>query len=185
MGSNKMLAEWRGKPLVRSVVDAALKSSAHPVIVVTGHESAKVEMALRGLDVQIVHNPDYAKGLSTSLKAGIRAVPADCDGALVLLGDMPEIAPALIDRMIAAFSPPDGRSICVAMHDHMRGNPVLWAKAFFSEIEMLSGDAGAKSLLAAHEDAVCEIEAGQSVLRDIDTPEALEALRAGVIEPAK
>jgi molybdenum cofactor cytidylyltransferase len=185
MGSNKMLAEWRGKPLVRSVVDAALKSSARPVIVVIGHESAKVDTALRGLGVQIVHNPDYARGLSTSLKAGVHAVPADCDGAIVLLGDMPEIAPSLIDRMIAAFSPPDGRSICVAMHDDMRGNPVLWAKMLFPEIETLSGDAGAKSLLAAHEDTVCEIQAGETVLRDIDTPEALEALRAGVIAAAK
>ncbi len=70
------------------------------------------------------------------MKAGIRAVPADCDGAIVLLGDMPEISPSLIDRMIAAFSPPDGRSICVAVHEHKRGNPVLWARRFFPEIEV-------------------------------------------------
>ena len=179
MGSNKLLAEWRGKPLVRSAVEAAIKSDAHPVIVVTGHESAEIETALSGLNVRFAHNPDYAQGLSASLKAGIRAVPGDCDGAVVLLGDMPEIAPPLIDRMIAAFSPDEGRAILVAMHGHMRGNPVLWAKSFFPAIEELSGDSGAKPLIAAHEDLVCEIEAGPSVLRDIDTPEALAQLRNG------
>jgi len=179
MGSNKLLAEWRGKPLLRWTVEAALASEAKPVIVVTGHESAKIEAALKGLDVKIVHNLHYPAGLSASLKAGIRAVPSDCDGAIVLLGDMPEIAASLVDRMIAAFSPVDNRSICVAVHEHRRGNPVLWARQFFPEIESLSGDVGAKDLIAAHEDMVCDIEADGSVLRDIDTPDALAALRAG------
>lgn len=186
MGANKLLAEWRGKPLLRWTVEATLKSEARPVIVVTGHESAKIEAALAGLDVRFVRNPDYASGLSASLKAGVRAAPNDCDGVLVLLGDMPEVEPALIDRMIAAFSPADGRAICVAQHNNKRGNPVLWARAFFSEIERLTGDSGAKSLIAAHDDLVCEIAAGPSVLRDIDTPEALAALRAEhSVQPAK
>jgi molybdenum cofactor cytidylyltransferase len=184
MGSNKLLAEWRGKPLLRWTVESALASEAKPVIVVTGHESAKIEAALKGLDVRIAHNLHYASGLSASLKAGIRAVPANSDGAIVLLGDMPEIAAPLIDRMIAAFSPPDGRSICVAVHEHRRGNPVLWARSFFPEIETLSGDVGAKDLIAAHEDVVCDIEADGAVLRDIDTPDALAALRAGATAPA-
>jgi molybdenum cofactor cytidylyltransferase len=179
MGSNKLLAEWRGKPLVRWTVESALASEAKPVIVVTGHESAKVEAALKGLDVRIVHNLHYAAGLSASLKAGVHAVPANCDGAIVLLGDMPEISPSLIDRMIAAFSPPDGRSICVAVHEQKRGNPVLWARQFFAKIEGLGGDTGARELVAAHEELVCDVEADGAVLRDIDTPDALAALRAG------
>jgi molybdenum cofactor cytidylyltransferase len=183
MGSNKLLAEWRGKPLLTWTVESALASEARPVIIVTGHESAKVEAALKGLDVRIVHNLHYAAGLSASLKAGIRAVPANCDGAIVLLGDMPEIAASLIDRMIAAFSPADNRSICVAVHEHRRGNPVLWARRFFPEIESLSGDVGAKDLIAAHEELVCDIEADGAVLRDIDTPDALAALRAGAAAP--
>jgi molybdenum cofactor cytidylyltransferase len=186
MGANKLLADWRGKPLLRWAVEAALKSEARPVIVVTGHESAKVEAALAGLDVRFVKNADYAKGLSTSLQSGIAAVPQDCDGALVLLGDMPEIGPALLDRMIAAFSPADGRSICVAMSGHVRGNPVLWDKSFFPEIARLAGDAGAKSLFTRHAELMCEIEAGPAALRDIDTPEALAALRASPeVAPAK
>jgi molybdenum cofactor cytidylyltransferase len=185
MGSNKLMAEWRGSPLIRAPVETALASGTHPVIVVTGHESERVEEALHGLDVRFTRNPDYAKGLSSSLKAGIRAVPADCDGALVLLGDMPEIEPPLLDRMIAAFSPADGRAICVATHENSRGNPVLWAKRFFPEIEQLSGDSGAKTLIAAHEHFICEVEAGAAALRDIDTPDALAASRAASAIPAK
>jgi len=179
MGSNKLLAEWRGKPLVRWTVESALASEAKPVIVVTGHESAKIEAALKGLDVRVVHNLHYAAGLSASLKTGIRAAPAGIDGAIVLLGDMPEISASLINRMIAAFSPADGRSICVAVHEHKRGNPVLWAQRFFPEIESLDGDLGARELIAAHEELVCDVEADGTVLRDIDTPDALAALRAG------
>ncbi len=178
MGANKLLADWRGKPLLRSTVEAALKSQARPVIVVTGHQAAKVEAALHGLPVTFAHNSEYAEGLSTSVKAGLRAVPANCDGALVLLGDMPRIALALIDRMIAAFSPADGRTICVATHEGKRGNPVLWARQFFSEIEEIAGDLGAKPLLVRHEELVCEIEAGEASLSDVDTPEALAELRA-------
>ena len=86
---------------------------------------------------------------------------------------------------LPVFIHADGRGICVATHEHVRGNPVLWAKSFFPEIEKLDGDSGAKPLIAAHEDFVCELEAGTEVLRDIDTPEALAALRAGAAIPAK
>jgi molybdenum cofactor cytidylyltransferase len=184
MGVNKLLQDWRGKPLLRWTVEAALQSDARPVIVVTGHEAAKIEAALRGLDVQFVHNPDYQTGLSASVKAGLSAAPPSADGALMLLGDMPQVSAALINRMLAAFSPADGRSICIATHQHRRGNPVLWARSFFPEIEALAGDAGAKSLLALHEELVCEIDADRAVLRDIDTPEALAALRAESEAPA-
>jgi molybdenum cofactor cytidylyltransferase len=116
--------------------------------------------------------------LSTSVKAGLRAVPTDCDGAIVVLGDMPRITPSLIDRMIAAFSPEDGRSVVVAVHEGKRGNPVLWARQFFAEIERIAGDTGAKTLVSRHEELVCEIEAGPQSLSDVDTPEALAELRA-------
>ena len=88
---NKLIAEIGGKPLVRIAAEQALASRASPVIVVTGHERERVEAALAGLPVALVHNPDYAEGLGTSLKAGIAAVPEDADGAVVCLGDMPQV----------------------------------------------------------------------------------------------
>ena len=109
--ANKLLADVGGTPMVRRVTQAALASTARPVLVVTGHQAAEVSAALAGLDVTLVANPDYATGLASSLKAGIRALPAGCDGALILLGDMPRIAPGHLDTLIAAFAPM-ARSSC-------------------------------------------------------------------------
>ena len=102
-GPNKLLAEIGGRPLVRIAAEEALASRARPVIVVTGHQREQVEAALEGLKVNCVHNPNFAEGLSTSLKAGLATLPADVDGAIVCLGDMPQVNASLIDRLIAAF----------------------------------------------------------------------------------
>jgi len=104
-GPNKLLAEIAHRPLVRIAAEAALASRAKPVIVVAGHQRSEVEKVLAGLPVEIVHNPDFADGLGTSVRAGIAAVPAEVDGAIVLLGDMPQVDARLIDRLIAAFDP--------------------------------------------------------------------------------
>ena len=179
MGSHKLLEEIGGKPMVRRAVEAALGSAAGPVLVVTGNGAAKVRAALDGLKIQIVDNPDFTKGLSTSLKYGISALPDDCDGALILLADMPGVSSALIDKLIAAFDPAEERAICVATRHGRRGNPVLWARRFFPEIAGLEGDVGAKALMVAYDELVCEVEAPDDApLVDIDTPEALEAYRA-------
>jgi molybdenum cofactor cytidylyltransferase len=178
MGSNKLLAPVDGKPMVRHAVEAAVASAAEPVVVVTGNDGGAVRERLEGLAVRFIDNPDFSKGLSTSLKCGVSTLPADCDGALILLGDMPAVSAALIDTLIAAFDPMEGRSICVATRGGRRGNPVLWARRFFPEIAALEGDAGAKSLMTRHPDLLCEVEAADDApLTDIDTPDALEAYR--------
>ncbi len=179
MGSNKLLAELRGRPLIRHAVEVALASTARPVIVVTGKDANEVQAALNGLDVRFRHNGNFAQGLSTSLKTGIATVPADSDAAIVMLGDMPGVTPALLDRMIAAFDPAEDRAICVATRHGKQGNPVLWARRFFSEMERIEGDIGAKALIGAYGELVCEVEAEDDApLTDIDTPEALAAYRA-------
>ena len=176
--ANKLLADVGGRPMVRGVVEAARASKARPILVVTGHQAASVSTALAGLDVTFVDNPDYAVGLSSSLKAGIRAVPGDCDGTLVLLGDMPRITAAHLDHLIAAFRAEPGSVISVPTHDGRRGNPVLWPRAHFAEMLQLEGDAGAKRLLAAHAGDVREVDLGtDAILADVDTPQALAELR--------
>jgi molybdenum cofactor cytidylyltransferase len=162
--------------MVRQVAEAALASRADPVVVVVGHQQHQVRQALRGLKVRFAHNPDYAGGLSTSLRAGLGALPSDCAGAVVCLGDMPRVSAALIDRLIAAFDPVEGRSIVVPTWRGKRGNPVLWARAFFAEMQGVAGDVGARHLIGEHAGAVVEVEAdGEGTLIDIDTPEALAA----------
>jgi molybdenum cofactor cytidylyltransferase len=177
-GINKLLQPLGGRPMLRHVAEAALASAVFDVVVVTGNEKAGVTMALRGLPVTFADNPDYSKGLSTSLISGLNALPEDCDGAMVMLGDMPAVDSHLLDRLIAAFDPSEDRAIIVASHGGRRGNPVLWARRFFAEMRELSGDAGARALFAPYAGLICEVEAGSDApLTDIDTEEALSAYR--------
>jgi molybdenum cofactor cytidylyltransferase len=163
--------------MITHVVDALLASSARPVIVVTGHEAEALRTALSRRDVIFVHNPDYADGLSTSLKSGLAALPEGCDGVLVCLGDMPKLRPLHINRLIAAFNPAEGRAICVPTSSGERGNPVLWGADYFAEMQTVKGDIGAKHLIGIYDDQVCEVVMeDDAVLRDIDTPQALADL---------
>ncbi|MCC6946349.1 MAG: molybdopterin-binding/glycosyltransferase family 2 protein [Bradyrhizobiaceae bacterium] len=178
-GPNKLLEEIGGKPIVRWAVEAAAASRARPVVVVTGHEGDRVAAALKGLDFQRVHNPDFAEGLSTSLKAGLAALPADIDAVAVTLGDMPEVTGALIDRLAQAIDPARGMLIAVPTREGRRGNPVVWTRRFFDELKHLEGDVGARHLIAQHNESVVEVPVeDEGAFRDIDTPEALQAARA-------
>jgi molybdenum cofactor cytidylyltransferase len=178
-GPNKLLAEIGGKPLVRIVVDQVLASRARPVIVVTGHQRERVEAALKGLPVKFVHNPHFADGLGTSLRTGVGALPAEVDGAIVCLGDMPQVDAALIDRLIGAFDPDAGALAVVPTIDGKRGNPVVWSRRFFPDLMAVEGDIGARHLIGRYTEVVAEVPlTGMAALTDVDTPEALEAVKA-------
>ncbi|UPG71484.1 molybdopterin-binding/glycosyltransferase family 2 protein [Roseomonas gilardii subsp. gilardii] len=177
---NKLLAEdAAGRPMIARTVDHVLASRADPVIVVTGHERERVEAALAGRPVRFVHAPDHAEGLSASLRAGLEAVPEDSEGALVCLGDMPLVGPGTLDRILDGFDPAAGRSVVQPVHEGQPGNPVLWGREFFAEIRALTGDRGARGLLARHAAHLATVPVTEdSVLRDFDTPEALAGLDA-------
>jgi molybdenum cofactor cytidylyltransferase len=180
-GPNKLLAEIGGRPLVRIAADEALASRAKPVIVVVGHQRGEVEKALAGLPVELVYNPDFAEGLGTSLKAGIAAVPADAEGAIVCLGDMPQVDAGLIDRLVAAFDPDRGALVVMPTFAGKRGNPVLWSRRFFPDLMAIEGDVGARHLIGRYGEAVVEVPVeGKAALVDVDTPEALLGVRAEI-----
>ncbi|MFG1202957.1 molybdopterin-binding/glycosyltransferase family 2 protein [Xanthobacter aminoxidans] len=178
-GINKLLAEVGGRPVIRRVAEAALASRARPVIVVTGHEHGRVEAALAGLEVSFVHNPDHATGMASSLRAGIAAVPETVAGALVVLGDMPLLAPGLLDRLMAAYAPASGRLIAAPVEGGQRGHPVLWSRRFFAELAALEGDVGARAILAANAELVAEVPvaAEEGAFLDVDTPRLLAEAR--------
>ena len=177
---NKLTAELDGVPMVAHVVDTVAETAAEPVVVVVGHEAERVRDALAGRDVTFVENPDFATGLSSSLKRAIAALPGDIDGAVVCLGDMPNVSPRHIERLIAAFDPAQDRGICVPTFDGKRGNPVLWDRRYFEEMVEIAGDVGARHLIGSHADAVWEVPMEDGgVLLDLDTPDALAAHRAG------
>ena len=177
-GPNKLLAEIDGAAMVAHVARRLLASRARPIIAVLGNQADAIDAALGKLPIERVRNPEFATGLSTSLKRGIAALPSDLDGVIVCLGDMPLISGRHLDRLIAAYNPLEGRAIVVPTRRGKRGNPVLWAKRFFAEMVELAGDVGAKHLIGEHAELVTEVEMDDdAVLVDIDTPEALDAFR--------
>ncbi len=177
--TNKLLAEIDGKAMLARVVEAAKASQAVEILAVTGHEAEQVSEALALYDIPATHNLTFADGLSTSLQAGVVALGDDLDGVIVLLGDMPRIAPGHIDHLIAAFDPVEGRAICVPTYQGKRGNPVLFGSQFFAEMAQVGGDSGAKHLIGEHEDELVEVAMeDDAIFLDIDTPDALTAIRA-------
>lgn len=176
---NKLLIEIDGVPMVRRTVRAVRDAGLAEVLVVTGHEAQRIEEALDGEPAVIVRNPDHPRGLSSSLKAGMEALPPEVVGVLVCLGDMPGIEARHVRHLIQAFT--GEHAIIVPVHDGRRGNPVLLGRALFDELQDLEGDTGAKPLMLRYPDRVVEVTMDDAaVLLDVDTPDALERwLRTG------
>ena len=179
MGANKLLVELAGEPLLRHAVRAAITSRASSVVVVTGNDAERVHAALEGLEVQFVHNPDFATGMASSLRTGIAAV-ADARAAMICLGDMPKLTAAHLDALLDAFAGADDeRAIIVPTFERKRGNPVIWGRAHFAAIGELGGDVGARSLIERNLADVRLVGLEDAaILVDVDTPDALAAVRA-------
>lgn len=175
-GSNKLLQPVGGVPMVRRAANAALASRCAGVVVVTGFAADAVRQSLAGLDLEFAHNAAHESGMASSLRTGLQALPADTDAVVVVLGDMPCIDAGHIDRLVAAFDPQRG-NIVVPMKQGRRGNPILWPREFFAEMQQVQGDVGARELLLRHAKRIdsvsCEDEA---IFADVDTPAALESL---------
>ena len=170
----KMLAPLDGKPLVRHAAEATLAARPRPVVVVLGAHAEAIRGALAGLDLTFIENPDFNAGLSTSLRAGVAALPRSCEVAVVVLGDMPRITRVHIDRLAESFAnasrPP---AAVVPVQDGRRGNPVLLnLRVLAPEIARLTGDRGAGPLLKDRVD-ILEIPGDPATALDIDTPDAL------------
>lgn len=174
-GTNKLLQEVDGVPLLLRAVNAALASAASSVTVVLGHEAERAEALLAGRRVHVVRNPDFAQGMSTSLAAGIAALPAEAEAAVVLLADMPRVNAAHVDRLIAAFDV-QRPAIVVPMHGGRRGNPILWPREFFAEMRAVSGDKGARALLERHAARIATVELDAAIHADVDSPDDLRSM---------
>lgn len=175
--NNKLVAEVNGQPLVRHVADAAIGGLGNDLTVVTGAEPEKILAALEGVNAQTVFNPDFDQGLSTSLRTGIQALAGReirPDAVLVLLGDMPRISQEIIQQLAAAFNPAEGRHIIVPTDAGKRGNPVLWSARFLDALTGIQGDTGARHLIGEYAEFVHEVEIGQAVSFDLDTPEQMK-----------
>jgi molybdenum cofactor cytidylyltransferase len=177
MGRNKLLLELDGKPILVHAIDHALAAGLSEIVVVTGHQASKVKQVLGDRPVKIIEAREHRLGMSASLKAGLRALSPKAEAALVMLGDMPQVSPALLRRLIGAYNPTEGRSIVLPTVAGKRGNPVLFDRRYFAEMLALEGDVGARHLIGEHDDQVAEVAVEDTgVFTDVDTPEAYEKL---------
>ncbi len=172
-GAAKQLAPWQGKPMFLHAVDAALNSRAGPVVVVLGAYAAECRRALGTRPVTVVENPGWAAGQSASMKAGLAALPPTASAAIFPLADQPLVSAAVINAVIARHQ----RTLAPVVWPEFagkRGNPVLFHRRLFAEMERVQGDVGAKPVLLAHraEAAVVAVD-DEAVLIDIDTPDDL------------
>ena len=173
---SKTVALFEGSPLVRRVVEAALAAGLSPVVVVTGFGADDVANAVQGLPVRLVHNPDYATGLASSLRAGVAAMEDGCAGAAILLADMPRVTPRLIQTLVGAWRARPEAAAAAPTWDGQRGNPVILGKRLFADVARLTGDVGARPLLMGRNDVIDVAVDDIAVALDVDTPEALRDL---------
>ncbi|ALN73171.1 NTP transferase domain-containing protein [Aureimonas sp. AU20] len=178
-GQNKLLATFDGVPLLRRSVETALKADASAVHVVLGHQATDLRATLAGLDVALHENPQFADGLSTSLKLGFEQAAGEADGVLVMLADQPLLTAKHLDALISAFRPLGEGAIVLACDGGRRANPVVLSSRFRPDVAALEGDVGARGIVQQHRDLVREVEIGPAASFDVDTPELLS--RAGGI----
>ncbi|WP_181905327.1 NTP transferase domain-containing protein [Aestuariispira insulae] len=175
---NKLLTVFRDRPLILHIMETLASCGMAQPSVVTGHQYRDVEALLADHDVKLIHNPDFADGMSSSLRRGISHMPLDCDGVLVCLGDMPMVSSDTLEKLAVEFDPDEKREICVPVHDGRRGNPVLIGRRFFSELLEIRGDKGARELIRAYPDQVHEVPVQDGgILVDLDDRNAFERLK--------
>jgi molybdenum cofactor cytidylyltransferase len=183
MGQPKQLLPFEGKSLVRRATEAAIGSKTRQTIVVTGAASQQVDAELAGLTVMLVHNDDYAEGMSTSLRAGLRAVRPEVDAVVVLLADQPFISSEIIDGLIDQYQQ-TGARVVRPRYGGEPGNPVLWDQSLFGELMDQTGDQGGRALLQKYRDEIAWLDLPDATLQtDVDTPEAYASLTGAAPVP--
>ena len=171
---NKLLLPLANAALIVHAVEAALGSLAAPVIVVTGHDALRLREALGTRDLIYTHNAGYLEGQASSIRCGLNALPQDIDGALICLGDMPQIQSQHLDALVDSFKP---NAISVPLCAGRRGNPVLFPASLFPELNKLTGDTGGRELIATGSTPVIEVEVDSpAIFYDVDHPDDLDVL---------
>jgi molybdenum cofactor cytidylyltransferase len=172
-GGHKLLAEFRGKPLISHVFELAIAAPVGARLVITGARVGEVAALAEAAGLRSLHNPDFAAGLSTSLRSGLAAMLADCEGVVVLLGDMPLIRPETVRAIVQAAEANPAFAAIVPTFLGEWGHPVLLKRVLFGDLVQLTGDQGARKLLQSRRDVLTVPFDDPGILADFDTREAL------------
>jgi molybdenum cofactor cytidylyltransferase len=177
MGENKLLFRVEGETLVRRAVQTAVSAGLEPVIVVLGHEAERAVAELSGLEIEPVFNDEYARGIHTSLRAGIAVVPASSCAAVVILADMPFVTATMITRILEQYRDSPALAV-VSDYAGVQAPPTLYDRAFFPELAAVKGEGCGKQVLRRHENETSAVSWPAAALTDVDRPEDYERVAA-------
>ena len=176
-GRNKLLLHLGEDSLARRAARAALEGGLDPVVVVLGHEADRIGQELSGLPVRRIVNPEYARGMNTSLRAGVGAVPENAAAVVVLLADMPFVTGDMITRLVQAYR--QTRAPLVASdYEGVHGPPTLYARPLFPELGGPDGDGCGKRVVKRHADEAVRVSWPSDRLADVDREEDWERMCA-------
>jgi molybdenum cofactor cytidylyltransferase len=180
MGRSKPLLELGGRTLLDRALDSLRSAGVRSIVVVLGDRAAAVR---RGADLRgttVIENTAYRDGMSTSLRVGVAALPADAERVLVVLGDQPFVSPETIRALATRAAQGDGSIFLPTFHG-VWGNPVLFDVRLAPELDRLEGDVGCRGMFPHHPKEMREVEVDDpGILVDIDTPEELQRIAATV-----
>jgi molybdenum cofactor cytidylyltransferase len=177
LGRPKQLLAFRGRSLLRHAAETALATSCRPVVVVLGALADRLRGELSGLPVTVAMNPQWSEGMSSSIRAGLRAFPpegAEPEAVLIMLCDQPFIPAQFLERLVAVHQA-SGFGIVAAEYGGQAGVPALFSRAYFSELAALRGSGGAKRIIVKHTNETRRVPLPEAAL-DIDRQEDLERL---------
>lgn len=178
MGFPKPLLRLNGETFLAHVATSMLVTVERLIIVVGAHRDAVIAAVPADSRISVIDNPDYALGQLSSIKAGLRAVAAHADAAIVHLVDHPTVLPETFDRLAGEYQL-SVKTILVARCRGHRGHPVLFDRSIFDELQRAPADIGARAVVNANPDRVIYVDVDDSgILLDLDTPADLA--RAGL-----
>jgi molybdenum cofactor cytidylyltransferase len=176
MGRVKSLLPWGDSLLLDRVIENAYHSRLSGLVVVLGHEAENIRKRIDFKEAKVIVNSDYRAGQSSSLQAGLGALPVDTDGVMFLLGDQPFIDHKIIDNLICAFQKRQS-TLIIPTYQGKRGNPVLMHSSIFDMVERITGDVGARVLFGNLSSQIQEVEVSDPcIFVDIDTIEEYRRL---------
>jgi len=177
MGRNKLLMDLQGEPLLRRAARRALAAGLDPLLVVLGHEAEAARAALAGLACAAVVNPRFAEGMSTSLSAGVEAVPAATEAALVLLADMPFVEPTMIEAVVARWRETSA-PVVASRYGAAVAPPTLYARALFPLLVGGTGEGRGREVVRGQGERARFVDWSPSALADLDVAEDVARARA-------
>jgi molybdenum cofactor cytidylyltransferase len=176
LGEPKQLLPYGSGTLLDHTVETATESGFDQVIVALGGSSAEVRRQVDLSDVEIVENPDYGEGCSSSIAAALAAVDPRCELMVLMLGDQPGVTPTVVRALIDGCG--EDTVLAACLYDDGRGHPLAFGGTMFEDLRGLHGDKAVWKLMDQCSDEVVEVRIPGPIPRDVDTREDYEAVLA-------